>query len=141
MSIESKKAVAYCRAKQGEPYEETVEHQKTIISQYAEAYGYTITDWYCDKVWFDRPTVRPEYRQMMKDVVNGKVHGVITAQIDRFSDNVCDFADSAKIMAARSRRSGRTLTMQGSPSARTPRRRATHAAYASALVTRSVHID
>ncbi len=99
-SIKTKELVGYCRVKTGEPYEETVENQKTIISQYAEEYGYTITDWYSDKVWFGRPAVRPEYRQMMKDVVNGKVHGVITAQIDRFSDNVCDFADSAKIMAA-----------------------------------------
>ena len=98
MSTEFKKAVAYCRVKQGEPYEETVEHQKAIISQYAEAYGYTITDWYCDKVWFDRPTVRPEYRRMMKNVTNGKVHGIIAAQLDRFADNVSDFAESAKVM-------------------------------------------
>ena len=98
MSTEFKKAVAYCRAKQGEPYEETVKNQKTIISQYAEEYGYTITDWYCDKVWFDRPTVRPEYRRMMKNVANGKVHGIIAAQLDRFADNVSDFAESAKVM-------------------------------------------
>lgn len=98
MSRKIKKAVAYCRVKIGEQNEQSIEQQKHLISQYAEEYGYTITDWYCDKVWFDRPTVRPEYRRMMKNVANGKVHGIIAAQLDRFADNVSDFAESAKVM-------------------------------------------
>lgn len=100
MNIENKKAAGYCRVKIGEQNEQSIEQQKYLISQYAEEYGYTITDWYYDHVWFDRPAVRPEYRRMMKAVGNDKIHGIITAQIDRFSDNVCDFADSARIMAA-----------------------------------------
>ena len=41
MSTEFKKAVAYCRVKPSEQYEETIEQQKNIINKYAEENGYT----------------------------------------------------------------------------------------------------
>lgn len=40
MKKENKTAVGYCCVKIGEQNEQSIEQQKNLISQYAEAYGY-----------------------------------------------------------------------------------------------------
>lgn len=99
MNTKNKEAVAYCRVQPGEQYEETIEQQKNIINKYAEENGYTIAEWYCDKVWFDKKNVRPEFRRMMNSVKRGKIPCIIVPQIERFACDVWDFAESAKALA------------------------------------------
>ena len=99
MKNENKKAAGYCRVKIGEQNEQSIEQQKYLINQYAEEYGYTITDWYCDIVWNDEIETRLKYWEMMKDVANGNVNGIIVAQLNRISENIFDFPETEKMLA------------------------------------------
>ena len=98
MSTEFKKAVAYCRVKIGKQNEQTIELQKNIISQYAKAYGYSITNWYFDEIKPGEKADRPEFQRMMDDVKNGKIRYLIVSDLDRLTKSVWDFARCIKTL-------------------------------------------
>ena len=91
---ELKPAVGYCRFSSSMQREESIDAQKRAITNYANDYGYTITEWYCDEAKSGRTADRPEFQRMMDDVKNGKIQYLIVHKLDRFSRNVCDYAEN-----------------------------------------------
>lgn len=61
------------------------EVQREAIERWAQAYGYTIGEWYKDKdiTAADRKVKRPDYERMLTDISIGKWSGIAVWRIDR----------------------------------------------------------
>ena len=95
---ELKPAVGYCRFSSNMQREESIDAQKRIITKYAEVYGYTVTEWYCDEAKSGTTTNRPEFKRLMDDIENNRIQNLIVHKLDRFSRSIRDTLDCLSVL-------------------------------------------
>lgn len=69
------------------------EVQQEAIERWANAYGYTIGEWYKDEnlTAANRKVKRPDYERMLVDVADGKWGGIVVWRIDRLVRLTAEF--------------------------------------------------
>lgn len=95
---EVKRAFAYARFSSEMQRNESIDAQLRAIQDYAERNGYILCHTYVDKAKSATTDQRPQFQQMMKDIVSNNVDAIIVHKLDRFSRNRYDSAIYRSIM-------------------------------------------
>lgn len=80
-------AAIYCRLSQDDGQAGTsgsIETQKTLLTQYCKDNGFTIGNLYCDDGWSGTNFERPQFKQMIEDIEDGKINLVVVKDLSRF---------------------------------------------------------
>ncbi len=93
-----KKAFAYARFSSEMQRNESIDAQLRAIDKFAEQNGYTIVNTYVDKAKSATTDQRPQFQQMMNNIVTMNVDAIIVHKLDRFARNRCDSAIYRNIM-------------------------------------------
>ena len=64
---------------------ESVENQKTLLTNYVKEQGYTLVDIYIDDGYTGTNFNRPNFQRLLKDIESGKINMVITKDLSRLS--------------------------------------------------------
>ncbi|MFQ7292694.1 MAG: recombinase family protein [Monoglobales bacterium] len=94
----TKRAFAYARFSSEMQRNESIDAQLRAIQEYAEKNGYIICRSYVDKAKSATTDQRPQFQQMMSDMVNNEVDAIIVHKLDRFARNRYDSAIYRNIM-------------------------------------------
>ncbi len=77
----------YCRLSQDDGNvgeSESIQTQRTLLTQYCEEHHIPIGGCYCDDGWSGTNFDRPQFKQMLKDIEAGKINIVIVKDLSRF---------------------------------------------------------
>ncbi len=85
-------------AKQGEKGV-SLQEQQSAIQQYAQRFGLVFAQWFEERESAAKRG-RPIFAQMMRQLRQGKAHGVIIHKIDRSARNLKDWADLGELIDA-----------------------------------------
>ena len=80
-------AAVYCRLSQDDGNigeSNSIQTQKTLLTQYCSENHIPIAGYYCDDGWSGTNFERPQFRQMMDDIEDGKINTVIVKDLSRF---------------------------------------------------------
>ncbi len=80
-------AAIYCRLSQDDGQVGTsgrIETQKTLLAQYCKDNGFTVGKIYCDDGWSGTNFERPQFKQMIEDIEDGKINLVVVKDLSRF---------------------------------------------------------
>ena len=80
-------AAIYCRLSQDDGQVGTsgsIETQKTLLTQYCKDNGFAVGKVYCDDGWSGTNFERPQFKQMMEDIEDGKINLVVVKDLSRF---------------------------------------------------------
>lgn len=95
---ELKKAFAYARFSSEMQRNESIDAQLRAIEGYAKQNGYILCHCYVDKAKSATTDQRPQFQQMMIDIVNNDIDAIIVHKLDRFARNRYDSAIYRNIM-------------------------------------------
>ena len=81
------RAALYCRLSQDDGSigeSESIQTQKTLLTQYCKERNIFIVDCYCDDGWSGTNFERPDFKRMIEDIEAGKINMVIVKDLSRF---------------------------------------------------------
>lgn len=85
--MENIAAAIYCRLSQDDGNageSNSIQTQKALIKQYCAENNIPIAGVYCDDGWSGTNFERPQFKQMMEDIEDGKINMVIVKDLSRF---------------------------------------------------------
>lgn len=82
----------YARYSSSAQRSESIDSQRRICAQYAEANGLTIVAEYIDEALTGRSDKRPSFQRMIRDSASGRWQALVVYSIDRFARNQYDSA-------------------------------------------------
>ena len=83
----STSAAVYCRLSQDDGSvgeSNSIQTQKTLLTQYCSENHIPITGYYCDDGWSGTNFERPQFKRMIEDIEGGKINMVIVKDLSRF---------------------------------------------------------